>query len=101
DRLGAEKALERLSRAQLDFMVPVLGAWLAFDRGRDPSPLLDTARGNPLAARFADRNRALLLIASAMGVMLPMVLKPPEVGTFFLAQIAIATGAVAAQAGLT
>lgn len=64
DRLEAEKALERMSRAQLDFLVPVLGAWLAVDRGADPLPLLDTARGNPLASRFTNRHRALLLIAT-------------------------------------
>ncbi|OSZ66899.1 hypothetical protein CAP40_10875 [Sphingomonas sp. IBVSS2] len=75
DRLGAEKALERLARAQLDFMVPVLGAWLAVDRGQDPLPLLDTARGNALASRFAGRNRALLLIASGK----------PDQGLFALA----------------
>lgn len=63
DRLGADKALERMSRAQLDFMVPVLGAWLALDRGADPIPVLDTARGNPLALRFTNRHRALLLLA--------------------------------------
>ncbi len=64
DRLGAENALERMSKAQLDFMVPVLSAWLALDRGADPLPVLDTARGNPLAARFADRHRPLLMIAA-------------------------------------
>ncbi len=63
DRLAAEKALERMSKAQLDFLVPVLGAWLALDRGADPLPLLDTARGNPLALRFTNRHRALLLLA--------------------------------------
>jgi tetratricopeptide (TPR) repeat protein len=63
DRLGAEKALERMSKAQLDFLVPVLSAWLALDHGADPLPLLDTARGNPLALRFTNRHRALLLIA--------------------------------------
>jgi len=64
DRLGAEKALERMSKAQLDFIVPVLGAWLALDRGEDPLPLLDTAHGNALASRFTGRHRALLLIAT-------------------------------------
>ncbi|WHU03696.1 tetratricopeptide repeat protein [Sphingomonas sp. NIBR02145] len=75
DRLGAEKALERMSKAQLDFLVPVLAAWLAIDRGEDPLPLLDTARGNPLAARFTNRHRALLLIATGK----------PDQGLFALA----------------
>jgi len=75
DRLGAEKALERMSKAQLDFMVPVLGAWLALDRGEDPLPLLDTARGNALASRFTGRHRALLLIAAGK----------PDQGLFSLA----------------
>lgn len=63
DRAGEDRALERLSRAQLDFLVPVLRAWVAFDRGQDPLPVLDAGRGNGLAAPFAARHRALLLIA--------------------------------------
>jgi Flp pilus assembly protein TadD len=64
DGIGEDRALERLSRAQLDFLVPVLRAWVAFDRGQDPMPLLDAARGNGLATPFAERHRVLLLIAS-------------------------------------
>jgi tetratricopeptide (TPR) repeat protein len=64
DRVAAQKAVERMSRTQLDFLVPALSAWLARDRGEDPLPLLDAARGNALAAPFAERHRALLLIAT-------------------------------------
>lgn len=64
DRAGAGKALDKLARAQLAFLVPVLRAWLARDAGQDPLPLLDAAHGDALAAPFADRQRALLLIAS-------------------------------------
>lgn len=64
DAVGQDKALDRLSRAQLDFLVPVLRAWVARDRKQDPLPLLETTRGNGLAAPFIARHRALLLIAS-------------------------------------
>ena len=81
DRLGAEKALERMSAGPLDFMAPVLGAWLAFDRGEDPTRLLDTARGNALATRFAERHRVLLTIASGRegdGIVALAALLGPE-----------------------
>ena len=64
DRAGEDRALLRLSGAQLDFLVPVLRAWIALDRKQDPLPLLDAAQGNGLAAPFAERHRALLLIAT-------------------------------------
>ncbi len=48
DRLGAEKALERLSRAQLDFMVPVLGA----------SACIRSRPGSLAAARYGARQSA-------------------------------------------
>jgi len=64
DHAGTDQALDRLARAQLSFLVPVLRAWVALDRRQDPLPLLDAAHGNALAAPFADRHRALLLIAA-------------------------------------
>jgi Flp pilus assembly protein TadD len=82
DRRGADAALDRLGRAQLDFLVPVLRAWSAFDRGEDPLAVLDAAHGNALAAPFVERHRALLLIA----------LGKPDQGLFALAA-ASGTGA--------
>jgi Flp pilus assembly protein TadD len=63
DRAGEDRALQRLAANQLDFLVPVLRAWVAFDRKQDPLPALDASRGNGLAAPFTARHRALLLIA--------------------------------------
>lgn len=84
DKPGQDRALDRLSLAQLDFLVPVLRAWVALDRGQDPLPLLDTVRGNGLAAPFVARHRALLLIATGK----------PDDGLFALAA---ANGADQAQ----
>jgi O-antigen/teichoic acid export membrane protein len=42
-----------------------------------------------------------LLIGTVVGLLLPMAMLPADVGVYFLAQIAIAAGAVTAQAGLT
>ncbi|MEZ0244755.1 MAG: tetratricopeptide repeat protein, partial [Sphingomonas sp.] len=47
----------------LDFMVPVLRAWLAFDRGEDPFPILDKRTNSALSRRFVLEHRALILIA--------------------------------------
>jgi tetratricopeptide (TPR) repeat protein len=44
-------------------MVPVLGAWLALDRGEDPLAILDTSNKDPLARRYKAENRVMLLIA--------------------------------------
>jgi tetratricopeptide (TPR) repeat protein len=63
DKAGARLVLQRIASGPFDFLAPVLGAWLAFDRGEDPAPLLATARGNSLASRYADQHAALLLIA--------------------------------------
>lgn len=63
DMAGADRALERLSNSPLDFLVPSLGAWLAYDRGADPFAKLSMARGNPLAERYVDRQRPLIEIS--------------------------------------
>jgi Flp pilus assembly protein TadD len=63
DRAGAAAALDRLRKGPLAFMVPVLGAWLALDRGEDPLAILDTSGKDPLARRYRAENRAMLLIA--------------------------------------
>lgn len=64
DRAGIEASLGRMEKGPLEFMVPVLRAWVAFDRGEDPFPFLDAGvKGSPLTRRYAMENRALLLIA--------------------------------------
>ncbi|RYY23173.1 MAG: tetratricopeptide repeat protein [Sphingomonadales bacterium] len=64
DRKGTEAALARMSRGPLNFLLPVLEAWVTLDRREDPMPLLAKAQGNALAMRFAGHHRALLLIAT-------------------------------------
>ncbi|MEI9926781.1 MAG: hypothetical protein WDN44_02565 [Sphingomonas sp.] len=64
DAAGAQAALDRLAKGPLEFMVPVLGAWMAFDRGEDPVALLDRNPGSALARRYSAEHRALLLIAT-------------------------------------
>ncbi len=93
DWLGAENAVERLSNGPLAFLAPVLGAWLAQDRGENPLPLLDTARGDPIGARFAARHRPLLLIASRResDAMIALAAQPPgEAATDARLDLAIA-----------
>ncbi|NML05463.1 tetratricopeptide repeat protein [Sphingomonas sp. G-3-2-10] len=64
DRAGIDAALGRMEKGPLEFMVPVLRAWIAFDRGEDPFPILEAAaKGSPLTRRYAVENRALLLVA--------------------------------------
>ncbi|MCW3836709.1 tetratricopeptide repeat protein [Sphingomonas canadensis] len=64
DALAAHAALKRMEGGPLDFMAPVIGAWMAFERGEDPFRLLDPDHGNALERRYAAEHRALLLIAS-------------------------------------
>ncbi|MFL9842745.1 tetratricopeptide repeat protein [Sphingomonas sp. ST-64] len=64
DRLRADDALGRIGSGPLDFLAPVLRAWLAFDRGADPFPILDNAGESGLSRRYIAEHRALLLIAS-------------------------------------
>jgi Flp pilus assembly protein TadD len=69
DLPAAAAAAEAIAAGPLDFMAPVLRAWLAFDAGQDPLPLLDPpvtdkTGGGTLANRFAAEHRALLQIAT-------------------------------------
>ncbi|MBX3595119.1 tetratricopeptide repeat protein [Sphingomonas sp.] len=63
DRAGADDALGRIGPGPLDFLAPVLRAWVTLDRGGDPLPLLDSAAPNPLGRHYVAEHRALLLIA--------------------------------------
>lgn len=65
---GVDAALARISAGPLNFVAPVLQAWLAVDRGEDPMPLLDKAQDNALAARYVAHHRPLLMIASGRSV---------------------------------
>lgn len=64
DQRGAEAALARMRKGPLDFMAPVLDAWLRHDRGEDALAALDVKGGSSLARRYASAHRALLLLAS-------------------------------------
>lgn len=61
--VAAEDALGKIGAGPLDFLAPVLRAWLAYDRGADPMPLLDKASESGLSRRYIAEHRALLLIA--------------------------------------
>lgn len=64
DTAAAEDALGKIGAGPLDFLAPVLRAWLAFDRRADPMPLLDKANESGLSRRYIAEHRALLLIAA-------------------------------------
>lgn len=61
---AADDALGTIGAGPLDFLAPVLRAWIAFDRGIDPMPLLEKASESGLSRRYIAEHRALLLIAS-------------------------------------
>lgn len=63
DHSGEAAALGRMAKGPFDFMVPVLEAWLAFDRGADPLAALDMDARTALARRYAAEHRTLLLLA--------------------------------------
>lgn len=64
DRVAADDALGRIGAGPLDFLAPVIRAWLVFERGGDPFAILDNAKESGLSRRFIAEHRALLLIAS-------------------------------------
>lgn len=64
NRVATDDALGRVGASPLDFLAPVIRAWLAFDRGVDPFPILDNANESGLSRRYIAEHRALLLIAS-------------------------------------
>ncbi len=64
DRVAADAAAERIGAGPLDFLTPVLRAWLAYDRGADSLSLLNGASESGLSRRYIAEHRALLLIAS-------------------------------------
>ena len=83
DRLGAQNAIQRMAGGPLDFLAPVLGAWLAFDRGEDGVAALDKAGGSGLSRRYTSRHRALLLLAAqrtneAMVSLVPLMINPDD-----------------------
>lgn len=82
DRTGTDAALARVAAGPLNFLAPVLQAWLAVDRGEDPMLVLEKARGNALAGRYAAHHRPLLMIASGRSgdavVALSAMLTPDE-----------------------
>ncbi len=62
--VAADDAAGKIGAGPLDFLAPVLRAWLAYDRGADPFVILDKASESGLARRYIAEHRALLLIAS-------------------------------------
>lgn len=64
NRVMAGDALGKLGAGPLDFVVPIVRAWMAADAGGDPVALLDAARTDGLARRYIVEHRALLLIAT-------------------------------------
>ncbi|MEN3746894.1 tetratricopeptide repeat protein [Sphingomonas sp. HF-S3] len=80
DRAGVDAALDRLAGGPLNFMAPVLRAWVAQDRGGDPFAPLAAASG-PLGGRYAAEHRGLLLIHrgqvdEGLAVLQPLIEAP-------------------------
>ena len=63
-KVAADDAMGRIGAGPLDFLTPVLRAWVAFDRGSDPFQILDNANESGLSRRYIAEHRALLLLAS-------------------------------------
>nr|WP_286207782.1 tetratricopeptide repeat protein [Hephaestia sp. MAHUQ-44] len=63
DDKAASRATEALQRGPLAFTMPIVKAWQAMGRKRDPFPALATGTDNPLFKRYESENHALLLIA--------------------------------------
>lgn len=64
DMPAADAALMRLAGGPLDFMTPVLRAWMIESRGEDGAALLEKTAGSAIARRYGAEHRGLLLIAS-------------------------------------
>jgi tetratricopeptide (TPR) repeat protein len=82
DRVTAAAALGRLKDGPLDFLRPVLGAWLALDSGGDPLALLGSGADSAVARRYNGESRVLLLIAlrrsdEALELLRPMLRGAP------------------------
>nr|WP_246347020.1 tetratricopeptide repeat protein [Sphingomonas jinjuensis] len=62
---AAERGVAALDRTPLGILSPAVRGWIASAKGVDPMPVLGRAavRPDPLAQRFANETRALLLIA--------------------------------------
>lgn len=78
DRAGARRAIDRLERGPIDFVAPVLSAWLAHERGESGVAYLESHPGPALARRYNARHRALLLLAEGqtgegMANLLPLL----------------------------
>lgn len=63
NRVAADDALGRIGAGPLDFLAPIVRAWLAQARGGDPIAILDNARDSGLGRRYIAEHRALLLVA--------------------------------------
>lgn len=64
NRVAADDALGRIGAGPLDFLTPVLRAWMAFERGADPFPILENVEESGLSRRYIAEHRALLLLAA-------------------------------------
>lgn len=63
DQPGAADAVKRLKGTPLDFLMPILTAWLAQARGLDGVKVIESLDMGALARRYAAPQRALMLMA--------------------------------------
>lgn len=63
DASATKAAIDRIASGPLDFLTPSLRAWAAIDDPKAAFAALDAVGSNPIARRYAQENRALLLIA--------------------------------------
>lgn len=82
DTRAQAAAIDRIGGGALDFIAPSLRGWS--ELGTDPAAaltLVAASAGNPLARRYANENRALLMIAAGRaddGIALVQVMGGPE-----------------------
>lgn len=64
DPVMTAKALDRIGKSGLDFLVPPIKAWLALPDAKAAEAALDAVGSNPIGKRYAAESRAMVLIAT-------------------------------------
>lgn len=76
DLVAADAAIAGLAKTPLALLVAPLRAWVVFERGGDPFPVLSVKSKDIVARRFAEETRGLILIAQGKTAQGIAVLRP-------------------------
>lgn len=80
DQPRAADAVKRLKGTPVDFLMPILTAWLAQARGLDGPAVLDSLHPGALARRYVPVQRALMLVARGKGEAAAVAVLPSLAG---------------------